>query len=162
VIETAPRRPPKWLRYANRLNVAMLRKGFGPGPQRVLTVAGRTSGVARSTPVAVVAMNGQRFLVAGYETSDWVKNVRAARGAAVIRRGKSSEAVTLIEIPVDQSRVILREFARRVRGGRSFLSVKAGASETEVVAAAPRHPVFRLDPPVSGSQPSCRTDARPC
>jgi hypothetical protein len=150
VSEAVVRRPPRWLRYANRLNVAMLRRGIGPSPQRVLSVVGRRSGVPRSTPVAVVAIDGHRFLVAGYETSDWVKNARAARGTAVIGRGKSSEDVTLTEIPLDQSPPILREFARRVRGGRSFLSVKAGAPDAEFVAAAAHHPVFRLDPPLRG------------
>jgi hypothetical protein len=155
VTTTAPRRPPKWLKYANRLNVAMLRRGIGPGPQWVLSIPGRASGVARSTPVAILQTSGHRYLVAGYETSDWVKNARAAM-AASIQRGKRIERVRLTELPVDESPPILREFSKHVRGGRSFMPVAPNGSDAEFSKAALHHPVFRLDPiatPLTASGP---------
>jgi hypothetical protein len=81
--------------------------------------------------------------VAGFETSDWVKNVRAA-GWATIGRGKKSEQVDLEEVAPDKRVPILRAFAQKVRGGRVFLTVAANASDMEFVAASSRHPVFRL------------------
>jgi hypothetical protein len=65
------RRPPRWLKYANRINVALLGRGIGPASQRLLSVPGRNTGMRRTTPVAVVALDGERYIVAGYETSDW-------------------------------------------------------------------------------------------
>jgi len=139
-----PRRPPRWLKLFNRINVALLRRGIGPGPQRLLTVPGRTTGRRRTTPVAVVSIGGERYIVAGFETSDWVKNARAA-GWAIICRGKSRERVKLTEMPADTSPSILHEFARQVPGGRSFMTVAADASDAEFAEASFHHPVFRLD-----------------
>jgi hypothetical protein len=139
-----PRRPPGWLKHANRINVALLRRGIGPGSQRLLSVPGRTTGMRRTTPVAVVAMDRERYIVAGYEASDWVKNARSA-GWALIGRGKTNERVRLTEISPDHSVPVLREFARKVRGGRSFLTVRANASDAEFAEASTHHPVFRLN-----------------
>jgi len=90
-------------------------------------------------------MDGHRYLVAGYETSDWVKNARAAE-SATLQRGKRIDRVELIELPVGERSPILREFARRVRGGRAFMSVAADGSDAEFAEAALHHPVFRLRP----------------
>jgi hypothetical protein len=109
----------------------------------VLSLPGRTTGLRRTTPVAVITIDGERYIVGGYETSDWVKNARSA-GWALIGRGTTNERVTLTEIPPDHSVPILREFARSVRGGRSFLTVRADATDAEFANASPHHPVFRL------------------
>jgi hypothetical protein len=82
---SAPRRPPRWLKQANRINIVLLRRGIGPGSQRLLSVPRRTTGIRRTTPVAVIAIDGQRYIVAGYKTSDWVRNARVA-GWGVIGR----------------------------------------------------------------------------
>src|ERR1700680_126583 len=37
-----------------------------------------TAGAPRTTPVAAAAINGERYLVAGAETSDWVTTARMA------------------------------------------------------------------------------------
>lgn len=137
------RRPPRWLKHANRVNVALLRRGIGASSQQLLSLPGRITGLQRTTPVAVVTIDGGRYIVAGYETSDWVKNARSA-GWAVIGRGRTSERVTLTEIPPDHSIPILREFARSVRGGRAFLTVRAGATDAAFANASPHHPIFRL------------------
>lgn len=102
----------------------------------------------RATPVAVVNAGGERFIVAGYESSDWVKNARAA-GWGMLRRGNDIERVTLTAISADESTEILREFARTIRGGRGFLTVKAGASDAQFAAASLHHPVFRVDTDVT-------------
>lgn len=137
------RRPPRWLKHANRVNVALLRRGIGPSSQQLLSLPGRTTGLRRTTPIAVITIDGERYIVAGYETSDWVKNARSA-GWALIGRGTTNERVKLTEIPPDHSVPILRKFAWSVRGGRSFLTVRADATDAEFANASPHHPVFRL------------------
>jgi hypothetical protein len=141
---SAARRPPRWLKYVNRINVALLRRGIGPGTQHLLSVPGRATGRRRTTPVAVVTVAGERYVVAGYETSDWVKNARAARWG-VIGRGNTNERVKLTEVPVEATPSILRELAREVRGSRMFLTVAADGSDAEFAEAAPHHPAFRLN-----------------
>jgi deazaflavin-dependent oxidoreductase (nitroreductase family) len=146
MIGSPNRRPPPWLKLANRLNVTLLRRGFGPKAQHLLSVPGRRSGVLRTNPVATVDVDGNRYIVAGWETSDWVRNVRAA-GWGLVGRGRHPERFRLTEVPIAERPPILREFARYVRGGRAFLTVAANASSDDFATASPNHPIFRLDSP---------------
>jgi deazaflavin-dependent oxidoreductase (nitroreductase family) len=144
---TAPesRRAPGWLTWLNRVTLTLLRRGIGPPGQYILAVPGRRTGVPRGTPVAVLEFDGGRYVVAGYAGSDWVRNARHA-GRAELHRGGHREAVVLTEVPVGGRGPILRAFATRVRGGRSFLTVSPGATDAEFAAAGPRHPVFEVRP----------------
>jgi len=139
----AERRAPSWLKWVNPINRFLLSRGIGPAPQYVLTTVGRRSGKLRSTPVAVLTVEGERYLVAGYDGSDWVKNARAA-GRATLRRGDKLEDVALVEVAVGQRAALLQQFARTIRGGQSFLTVAAGAPRAAFERAAPQHPVFRV------------------
>jgi len=81
-------RPTRIGRLVNR--VAGWSSGLGLSSTAArLEVRGRASGWPRSTPVVVVTVDGSRYLVSmlGPE-SDWVKNVEAAGGAAVLRQGR--------------------------------------------------------------------------
>lgn len=140
----AERRAPRWLKWVNPINRFLLRRGIGPPPQHLLTTVGRRSGRPRTTPVAVVVVDGQRYLVAGFDGSDWVKNARAA-GHGELRRGRKQEQIALVEVLVDQRAAILQAFAQNVRGGQSFLTVHADAPPSAFHEAAPRHPIFRID-----------------
>jgi deazaflavin-dependent oxidoreductase (nitroreductase family) len=140
VRDTTPRRPPRWLALINPVNRFFLARGLGPAPQRLLTVPGRRSGRPRTTPVAVVEVSGQRYLVAGFAVSDWVRNARAA-GQGTLRRGRVTETIRLRELPVAERVPILAAFVEQVPGGRSFLS-----SSSDFVEAADQHPVFAIDP----------------
>jgi deazaflavin-dependent oxidoreductase (nitroreductase family) len=146
----AERRAPRWLKWVNPVNTFLLRRGVGPAPQHLLTVVGRKSGAPRTTPVAVIVVEGQRYLVAGFDGSDWVKNARAA-GQGELRRGRAIEQVRFVEVPAEDRAPILQRFAQKVRGGQSFLTVAADAPHAAFVAAAVRHPVFRLMTVEAGS-----------
>jgi F420H(2)-dependent quinone reductase len=141
----AERRAPGWLKLMNRLNQALLARGIGPGEQHLLSIPGRTSGIPRTTPVAVLEFNGTRYIVAGFAGADWVKNARHA-GTAELHRGRRQERILLDELSVDQRPPILREFARRIRGGRGFLTVAANVTDDAFADASTQHPVFRVRP----------------
>jgi deazaflavin-dependent oxidoreductase (nitroreductase family) len=128
----------------NPINRWLLARGIGPATQHLLSIAGRRTGLVRTTPVAVVTVEGDRYVVAGFAGSDWVRNARAARRAR-LRRGRAVEEVTLTELPVADRGPVLRAFAGQVRGGRPFLGVSAQASHAAFREAAARHPVFRVD-----------------
>jgi deazaflavin-dependent oxidoreductase (nitroreductase family) len=70
------------------------RKVFNPLAMRLgffgtetLTVARRRSGEAMSVPVVSVDHEDKRYLVSTRGESDWVKNLRAAGGGTLSRRG---------------------------------------------------------------------------
>jgi deazaflavin-dependent oxidoreductase (nitroreductase family) len=134
-----PKPPPGWI---IRLNAALLRRGVAVGAQYLLSIPGRKTGILRSTPVSVITVDGERYIVAAFAGADWVRNARAA-GAGTLARGRREEPVTLTELSVDERGPILRAFLREVRGGVRFF----GSSDPDVVAAAAdRYPVFRVDP----------------
>jgi deazaflavin-dependent oxidoreductase (nitroreductase family) len=110
---TTVKPPPPWM---VRLNVAMLRRGLSIGSQHLLTVRGRKSGQLRGTPVSIATVEGNRYIVAAFTDAAWVWNVRAAE-SATLSRGRSIEAVRLIELPVDERGPVLRAFLQQVRGG---------------------------------------------
>ena len=80
-------RPTRLGRWVNRFTCWWSGLGLPPKCQAVLQVDGRISGRRRSNPVVIATVEGERYLVSmlGPE-SDWVKNVEAAHGNAVIRQ----------------------------------------------------------------------------
>jgi deazaflavin-dependent oxidoreductase (nitroreductase family) len=130
--------PPSWM---IRMNVAVLRLGLRVGSQYLLTVPGRRSGAPRSTPISVVVLGDDRYLVSAFSEADWVKNVRAA-GTGSLTRGRHTEAVRLVELPGAEREPVLRAFLRQVPGGVRFFE----SPEPDAVAAsAARYPVFRVE-----------------
>ena len=129
--------PPRWMVNLNR---AFLRRGLKVGSQYLLTVPGRASGEPRSTPISVVNLDGERYIVSAFAEADWVRNVRAA-GAGSLTRGKHAQAVSLVELPAPEREPVLRAFLQQVPGGRRFF----GSPDPDtVVASAGQYPVFRV------------------
>ena len=139
---------PWWLGPASRFNTWLLRRGLSIGTQHVLTVPGRTTGIMRSTPVSLVTVDGDRFVVSG-EGLAWVANARAA-GWGVLERRRRAERVTLTELEPTERGPVLRAFWHQVPHGRQFIARFFGlapdADADAFEAAAPRCPVFRIDP----------------
>jgi deazaflavin-dependent oxidoreductase (nitroreductase family) len=144
--ETA-RALPGWLRPANRIVRALSRLGLPLGTIHVLTVPGRRSGAARSTPVSPLTVDGCRYVVAALPQSDWARNARAA-GHAGLARGRHHTAVTLTEVTDPALRqTIMRAFPREVpRGVAMFvrLGLVQRADPDQFAAAASRVAVFQI------------------
>jgi hypothetical protein len=95
--------------------------------------------------VVIATVEGNRYLVSMLgEGSDWVRNVEAAHGAAVIREG-SRRAVHLVAVPPSERGPILREYVRVATSGREHFPVRVGAPLAEFEAIAERYPVYRID-----------------
>jgi hypothetical protein len=62
----------------------------------------------------------QRYIVAVFGATDWVKNARMA-GWGMIARGRKRERVTLVEIPPEQRPPVLRAVPRRLPQAARFL-----------------------------------------
>jgi hypothetical protein len=65
-------------RLINSLFQALTLVGLGASYRHILTVRGRNTGRLYSTPVDIIELDGERWLVAGYGLTSWVRNVRAA------------------------------------------------------------------------------------
>ena len=139
-------RLPRWLKFANPVIVALQRRGVVIGTMRLLSVPGRKSGELRTTPVSPLATGGKRYVIAGFEGADWVKNARSA-GWGILARGREQARVSLIELPPRERGPVLREFPHKVPHGVRYFRQLYGIEETqeEFEALAPRCPVFRVE-----------------
>ena len=139
-------RPTRMGRLVNRLAGWMSIVGLAPKEQAVLELRGRTSGQPRSLPVVVATVEGNQYLVSmlGRE-SNWVKNVEAAHGNAILRQGRPHR-VHLVSVPPAERAPILREYVRVATSGRHHFPVAVGAPLPEFQTIAERYPVYRIDP----------------
>jgi deazaflavin-dependent oxidoreductase (nitroreductase family) len=140
--------PPDWFtrRVFNPLVAIFTRLGLSVWGSRILAVRGRTTGQWRTTPVNLLVLDGQRYLVAPRGHTQWVRNLRASGGGRLLL-GRRSEAFLATEIPDQDKANLLRAYLRRWRFevGVFFGGVGPDASDEELRRIAPDHPVFRLE-----------------
>lgn len=141
---------PRWLKYVNKLVIALLRLGLPISRHEspvVLTVPGRRTGRPRSTPITPMLIDGDRYVVNSYPGADWVRNVRAA-GEVTLRQGRRTERARLVELTPEQALPVLREFPAQVPVGVDLMKragvLKSGTPD-EFAELAGRLPVFRID-----------------
>jgi len=144
------RKRPGWLtsHVFNPAIAALTRLGLDVWGARVLEVKGRKSGEPRRTPVNVLTYEGQRYLVAPRGDTQWARNLRVAGEGRLLIGPKRSERFTVDELPDEEKPEILRAYLRRWKFevGVFFDGVGPDSTDAELRAAAPKHPVFRLDP----------------
>jgi deazaflavin-dependent oxidoreductase (nitroreductase family) len=135
-----------WRRVINRIVRALLRLGVNPPRTYLLIVPGRKSGQTYSTPVTLVEVNSQRWLVAPYGAVNWVRNARAASQVTLTRGGKS-ETVKTVELAPEQAAPVLKRYLTEAAVVRPFFDVTAQSDLQDFVAEAPKHPVFLIIEP---------------
>ena len=139
-------RPTRMGRWVNRMAIWWSVLAPASETMAALEVRGRASGQRRSTPVVVATVKGERYLVSMLGAgSDWVKNVEAAHGDAVLRQGRP-RVVHLVAVPPTESAPVLREYVRVATSGRHHFPVAVDAPLTEFETIAGRYPVYRIDP----------------
>ncbi|MEZ4869030.1 MAG: nitroreductase/quinone reductase family protein [Caldilineaceae bacterium] len=137
---------PNWLaKLINQGWAAIHSLGVFPNAMVTLEVVGRKSGKTVHFPLAMVTMNGEQYLVAmlGMKTN-WVKNVRAANGNAVLSHG-IREAVRLVEVEVSQRAPILKAYLQLALGARPHFAISKDAPLAEFARIAPDYPVFKVE-----------------
>jgi deazaflavin-dependent oxidoreductase (nitroreductase family) len=140
--------PPRWRGPVNKVIVALNRCGLVVEHGAVLTVPGRRTGVLRHVPVSVLEQAGQRFLLAGYPSAEWPRNVRAAGGRVTVAVGRRAEAVHLVELDEDAAREILRAWPERIPQGAKVMrdaGVVPDLTPASFARLAGRCPVFRIE-----------------
>ena len=126
------------------------------GRDMTLEVRGRRTGRLISLPVVVADYGGERYLVSMLgENANWVRNVRAVNGRAVLRR-RGIEHVRLEEVPPPDRAPILRSYLGVAPGARPHFPVDQRAPLTEYERIANAYPVFRI---VSAQIPARRHPA---
>jgi deazaflavin-dependent oxidoreductase (nitroreductase family) len=144
---TARYQRPDWFtkHVFNPLIMRLTRLGISIAGSRVLEVRGRKSGEPRRTPVNVLDVDGQQYLVAPRGNTQWVRNLRAS-GSGRLLVGRRADVFTATELASDDVVPILREYLRRWKWevGQFFDGVGADSGDDELQRIAPDHPVFRI------------------
>ena len=144
-------RVPFYVPLFNPVARRLLRVGLPLGPNAILTVRGRSTGQPRSTPVALVEIDGHRWIIGTFGEVNWVRNLRAAREATITSK-RRTQPVSSVELSPAAAaafyRDVLGPFVRRIPLGLGgfMLGTLLGAGEllTDPERAAQRHPVFEL------------------
>lgn len=121
-------RPPTWF-VRHVFNPLAVR--FGIGGAKRLSVRRRHSGGPQEIPVIPIEVAGDRYLVSPRGEADWVKNLRAAGGSAML----DGTTFTSVEVPVEERAPILAAYQRV--GGRAV------EPHFKALPQAKDHPVFR-------------------
>ena len=145
---TAVAHAPGFVNFFNGVVSRLARLGVPMGPNVLLTVRGRKSGKAHTTPVAVVAISGRRWVQSPYGEVNWVRNLRTAREATLTVGGREERVQAM---PLDSAEAetffadILGPYLSRTAMNR-FMAGRLGLRDIidDPSGAATRHPVFEL------------------
>src|SRR5438876_5930159 len=104
----------------------LLKFGALLGPNALITVRGRKSGLPRTTPVALVELQGKRWVIGTFGETNWVRNLRAS-GEATLSMGRRQEQVKARELTMDERTAFFRgvsgPYAQRLPVGPRLRSV---------------------------------------
>ena len=136
---------PNWFaRLQNRASAWVFAAGIMPGRVAALEVRGRRTGRVISFPVVIAAYEGDRYLVSMLGNQvNWVLNVRAAHGEAVLAHGRR-ERVSLEEVSAQERAPVLRQYLRVAPGARPHVPVAPAAPLAEFERISQDYPVFRI------------------
>jgi len=140
-------RPPRGINVFNAIAKPLLAAGVPLAFNGLLTVPGRKTGKSRTTALAIVDVDGRRWVWSPWGEVHWVRNLRAA-GRATITFRRREEEVRAVELDPEQRIAFFRDtltpIALRIRGGMWFIRVFDGVDLSDPVAAAKDRPVFEL------------------
>jgi F420H(2)-dependent quinone reductase len=137
-------RPNALSRRLNSVQAKLSARGVFPALMVALETRGRRSGRACLVQLVVAQLGTERYLVSMLgENADWVRNLRASAGAAVLRYGRA-EKVRLEEVPVSRRAPILKSYLQRAPGARPHFDLSRDAPLEEFEKVAAHYPVFRI------------------
>ena len=111
-------RPKAFTRRLNSGQARLTALGIFPALLVALETRGRRSGKASLVQLVVAHVGTERYLVSMLgDNADWVRNVHASAGAAVLRHG-TTENVRLEDVPVSRRAPILKAYLQVAPGAR--------------------------------------------
>jgi deazaflavin-dependent oxidoreductase (nitroreductase family) len=142
-------RVPSFVPIFNAVAHRLLRLGPLLGPNALLTVRGRKTGQPRTTPVALLEVDGRRWIAGVWGDVNWVRNLRAA-GEGTLTVGRHEERLRAVELNPGEAESffagVLGPYVRRMPLGRWVFGSVLHARDIldDPHAAAERVPVFEL------------------
>ena len=143
---------PGYIRLPGPIIRRLLRLGLPIGPNMLLTVRGRVSGKSYSYPLAVMELDGRRWVIGTFGDTNWCRNMRANPEVELRHRGRvenvrareltPSEATDFFvnTLPIAVARMPL---SGRL-ASRAFIGFAAPEIKTDPTLAGLQRPVFEL------------------
>jgi len=133
-------------RLFNRIFGFFVGLGLGFPYNYLLQVRGRKSGKIYSTPVNLLELRGQRFLVAPRGRTQWVRNAEAD-GEVTLKKGSTRQKYRLRPLtPAEKPEILkayLDTFRREVQ---RYFPVPAGSPLEAFAKLTESYPAFELQP----------------
>ncbi len=136
---------PNWFaRVQNRASAWVFALGVAPRRVAALGIVGRRSGRLIWFPIVLTEVDGERYVVSMLGPNvNWVRNLAAAHGRAVLRHGRR-EDVRLTEVEPAHRPPILRRYVQIAPGARPHIPVGRDAPLADWQRIAADYPVFRI------------------
>jgi len=141
------RHVPRGMPVFNALAKPLLAVGVPLGPNGLITIPGRKSGLPRTTPVAIIELSGRRWIWGPWGEVQWVRNLRASRRATITVRRRKYDVVATELDPAQRVgffRDVLGPLARSMPFGAWFIRTMDGVDVNDPVEAAKGRSVFEL------------------
>jgi deazaflavin-dependent oxidoreductase (nitroreductase family) len=145
---------PGLIRFPGPVLRTLLRAGVPVGPNMLVTVRGRSSGLPRTQALAIAAHEGHRYVIGTFGDVNWCRNMRA-NAEIEIRRGRHVERARAVELtPAAAAKFFADSLPASVADMNAFgklasrflLWYAAPDIKTDPAAAAMRRPVFEILP----------------
>src|SRR3954471_859573 len=150
-------RAPWYVSLFNPVTRFVLRAGVPLGFNGLLTIRGRKTGLLRTTPIAIIEVDGRRWVWSPWGEVNWVRNLRAA-GRATVTKGGQEVDVQATELDETKRVAFFRDVAspvaRRIPLGYWFIRIVDGTDLNHPVEAARGRPVFELTVRDAQARPS--------
>jgi deazaflavin-dependent oxidoreductase (nitroreductase family) len=141
--------PPRGINVFNAIAKPLLAAGLPFAFNGLLTVPGRKTGKPRTTALAIVNVDGRRWVWSPWGEVHWVRNLRAAGRATIIVRRRKEEVTTTELDPTQRVaffRDILGPLARGIPFGVWFVRTFDQVDLDDPLEAAEGRRVFELHP----------------
>ena len=139
--------PPRGISVFNAIAKPLLAAGMPMAFNGLITIRGRKTGKPRTTALAIVNVDGRRWVWSPWGEVQWVRNLRAAGGATITFRRREDE-VQAVELDPEQRVAFFRDtltpIAQRIRGGMWFIRAFDGVDLRDPIGAAKDRPVLEL------------------
>jgi deazaflavin-dependent oxidoreductase (nitroreductase family) len=118
--------------------------GIAPSYMQLLQVRGRKTGRIYSTPVNLLELGGETYLIAPRGRTQWVRNAEAA-GEITLTRGSTRRRFRLRPLPDEEKPELLKAYLDRYASQvQRYFSVHAGSPVEAFRGVAPGYPAFQL------------------
>lgn len=119
--------------------------GLGLKHNYLLQVRGRKSGKLYSTPIDLLELGGNRYLVAPRGRTQWVRNAEAA-GEVTLKKGSRRQSYRLRAIPDAEKPPLLKAYLDSFKSTvQRYFPMPAESDVQDFVAIAANYPVFELE-----------------